>query len=122
MAYTAVAPQEVLSAYISEGATPQMTTLTFTSGDATNLNTVTMPGRKILILVTNTSGGASGTVTITASDDPFGRTATITTFTVADGAFAGRIFEPPGWEQTLGGRDILITPSATTMEILAIPL
>ena len=121
MAYTAIAPQEVLAAYISEGAAVQMTTPTFTAGDATNLNTVTMPGRKILILVSNTAG-APGTVTITASDDPYGRTATITAFSVAAGAYAARIFEPVGWEQTLGGRDILITPSATTMEILAIPL
>ena len=122
MAYTAIAPQEVAAAYISEAAAAQMTTVTFTAGDNTNSNTVVMPGRKMLILVTNTSGGAAGTVTITASDDPYGRTATITAFSVADGAFAARIFEPVGWEQNLGGRDILITPSATTMEILAIPL
>lgn len=121
MAYTAVAPQEVAGPYISESAT-QMTTVTFTAGDATNANTVTMPGKRMLILVTNTSGGAAGTVTITSSNDPFGRTGNITAFSVADGAFAARIFEPVGWEQTLGGRDILITPSATTMEILAIPL
>src|SRR5210317_200592 len=120
MAYTAIAPQEVAAAYISEAAAAQMTTVTFTAGDNTNSNTVVMPGRKMLILVTNTSGGAAGTVTITASDDPYGRTATITAFSVADGAFAARIFEPVGWEQNLGGRDILITPSATTMEILAI--
>ena len=122
MAYTAIAPQEVLTAYISEGAAVQMTTLTFTAGDNTNLNLVTMPGRKMLLLITNTSGGAAGTVTIAAADDPYGRTAPITAFSVADGAFAARIFEPVGWEQTLGGRDILITPSAVTMEILAIPL
>jgi len=122
MAYTAIAPQEVAAAYISEAAAAQMTVVTFTAGDNTNSNTVTMTGRKLLLLVRNTSGGAAGTVTITASDDPYGRTATITAFSVADTAFVARIFEPPGWEQTLGGRDILITPSATTMEILAIPL
>jgi hypothetical protein len=119
MAYTAIAPQTATPAYNAEGGT-DMATLTFTSGDATNSNLVTMTGRKILLLVTNTSGGASGTVTIASSDDPYGRTDEITTFTVADGAFAARWFEPVGWEQTLGGRDILITPSATTMEILAI--
>ena len=99
-----------------------MTTPTFTAGDNTNSNLITMTTRRILIMVTNTSGGAAGTVTIESTDDPYGRTSTITAFSVADGAFAARIFEPVGWEQTLGGRDILITPSATTMEILAIPL
>lgn len=121
MAYTAVAPQTVAGPYVAEGGT-DMTTVTFTAGDNTNANTVTMPGRRILILVRNTSGGAAGTVTISSSDDPYGRTDEITAFSVADGAFAARIFEPPGWEQTLGGKNILITPSATTMEILAIPL
>ena len=121
MAYTEVTLQEVVDSYISESAT-QMTTLTFTAGDATNLNTVTMTTKRILLLFTNTSGGAGGTVTITSSDDPYGRTADVTTFALADTAFCGRIFEAPGWEQTLGGKDILITPSAVTMEILAIPL
>lgn len=120
MAYTAIAPQPVAGPYIAESAT-QMTTVTFTAGDNTNLNTVTMTSRRILILINNTAGG-DGTVTIASSNDPYGRTAPITAFTVGAGAFAARIFEAPGWEQTLGGRDILITPSATTMEILAIPL
>jgi len=119
MAYTAIAPVDVTPPYNAEGGT-DMTVVTFTSGDATNSNTVTMTGRKILLLITNTSGGAAGTVTVASSDDPYGRTDEITTYSVADGAFAARWFEPPGWEQTLGGRDILITPSATTMEILAI--
>ena len=122
MAYIAIAPQEVLGPYISEGAAVQMTSPTFTAGDPTNLNLITMTTKRILILVTNTSGGAAGTVTISSTNDPYGRTATITTFSVADTEFAARIFEAPGWEQTLGGRDILITPSAVTMEILAIPL
>jgi len=121
MAYTAITPQEVAGAYVAEGGT-DMTTLTFTAGDNTNSNIVTMPGRKMLLLITNTSGGAAGTVTIASSDDPYGRTDEITAFSVADAAFAARIFEPVGWEQTLGGRDIVITPSAATMEILAIPL
>ena len=121
MAYTAITEQEVLGAYVSEAAT-QMTTLTWTAGDATNLNTIVMTTRRMLLLVRNVSGGAAGTVTVTSSDDPYGRTADITTFSVADTAFAGRIFEAPGWEQTLGGRNLLLTPSATTMEFLAIPL
>jgi len=122
MAYTAIAPQVTAGPYISEGAAAQMTTLTWTAGDATNLNEVTMTTKRILILVRNVSGGAAGTVTVTSSDDPYGRTSDITTFSVADTAFAGRIFEAPGWEQTLGGRNLLLTPSATTMEFLAIPL
>lgn len=119
MAYTAIAPIDVTPPYNAEGGT-DMTTFTFTSGDATNSNTVTMTGRKILLLITNTSGGAAGTVTVASSDDPYGRTDEITTYSLADGEFAARWFEPPGWEQTLGGRDILITPSATTIEIVAI--
>ena len=121
MAYIAVAPQEVLGPYVSEGAT-QMSTLTWTAGDNTNLNKVTMTTKRILILIRNVSGAAAGTLTVTSSDDPYGRTADVTAFSVADTAFAGRIFEAPGWEQTLGGKDLLLTPSATTMEILAIPL
>lgn len=120
MAATTISETEVAGPYIAESAT-QMTTLTFSAGDATNGNKVVMSTGRCLLIVQNEGGGA-GTVTVTSSRDPYGRTANITAFSVAAGAFASRIFSAVGWENTAGGRDLVFTPSATTMTFVAIPL
>jgi hypothetical protein len=120
---TTIAEQAVAGPYLPETAlaADKMTVVTFTAGDATDGNRIVMSGRRTLLLITN--GGASpATITIKSSPDPFGRVADITDFSVAAGAFAARIFEPVGWEQTLGGRDLDISVSAADIEILAIPL
>jgi hypothetical protein len=121
MAATAIAEQVVAGPYVAESGT-QMTTVTFTAADATNGNEIVMTTGRTLVIVFNTHGSTAGTVTVTSSADPYGRTANVTAFSVAASAFAARIFTPVGWEQTLGGRNLLITGSATTMKILAIPL
>lgn len=116
---TTISETEVKGPYESEAGT-QMTTLTFGAGDTAG-NKVVMTTGRTLLLVQNGGGGA-GTVTVTSSADPYGRTADISAFSVAAGEFAARIFAAVGWEQTVGGRDLLITPSATTMKFVAIPL
>lgn len=121
MAYTAIAEQEVAGPYLAESESAQLTTVTFTAGDATNGNKVVMTGKRVL-LVFNNGGASPATVTINSSKDAYGRTANISAFSVAAGAYVARIFEAPGWEQTLGGRDLVITPSSTDIEILAIPI
>lgn len=121
MAYTAIAQQAVAGPYLSEAATAKLTTVTFTAADASNGNEIVMATGRTLIMVQNTDASA-GTVTINSSKDPYGRAATISAFSVAAGAFAARVFEPVGWESTAGGRNLVITASAATMKILAIPL
>jgi len=120
MAPTAISPQEVAGPYISEALT-QLTTVTWTAGDATNSNKIVMTTRRILLLFRNDNVAAQY-VTIAASNDPYGRTAPITQLDIGASAYAARIFEAVGWEQTLGGRDLLITPESTDINILAIPL
>jgi hypothetical protein len=120
MAPTPVTPQTVAGPYVSESAT-QLTPLTWTAADATNGNKITIPNRRILILFNNTNAAAQH-VTIASSNDPYGRTAPITELDIAIGGLVGRIFEPVGWEQTLGGRDLLITAESADVDILAIPL
>ena len=121
MAATAIAPQDVLGAYVSEGATAQLTTLTWTAIDIANTNSVTMTGRKVLFLFRN-DDVATQTVTITSSENPWGRSANITTEDVAASAYAARMFEPPGWENALGSRQIILTASDADMYFAAINL
>lgn len=120
MAATTISETEVAGPYVAESGT-QMTTLSWSAGDASNGNKIVMGTGRCLLLVQNTGVGA-GTVTVTSSKDPYGRTANITAFSVDAAGFAARVFESVGWEQTLGGRDLLLTPSATTMKFVAIPL
>lgn len=120
MAPTVIAPQEVAGPYISESAT-QLTTPTWTAMDATNGNKITIPKRRLLVMFRNDNVAAQH-VTVAASNDPYGRSAPITQLDIAAGAYAARIFEPVGWEQTLGGRDLLITPESVDVKVLAIPL
>jgi hypothetical protein len=91
MAATVVAPQDVLGAYVSESAT-QMTTLTWSAVDITNTNSVTMTGRKLLLLFRNDDVGAV-TITISSSADPYGRSADVTAFSIAAGAYAARTID-----------------------------
>lgn len=121
MAYTAIAEQAVAGPYYAEGGAAELTTVTFTAADATNSNQIVMSKKRVLLLFTN--GGASpATVTVLSSADAYGRKGNITTFSIAAGAYAARFFEAPGWEQTLGGKNLVITPSATDIEVLAIPI
>lgn len=120
MAATVIAPQDILGAYVSESAT-QMTTLTWTAIDIVNTNKITMSGRKMILIFRNDDVAAK-TVTISSSDNPYGRTADVTAFEIAASAYAIREFEPLGWEQTLGGRDMIITANDADIKVAAINL
>jgi hypothetical protein len=61
-------------------------------------------------------------VTVFASDDPFGRTADITQQSIPASGWAAYIFEPRGWEQELGSRNLLMDVESTDVKILAIPI
>lgn len=121
MAATAIAEQEVLGAYVNEGAT-QFTTLTMTESDPTNMNKIVMSTGRCLVIFQNTDGVNAEWVTAHASDDPFGRATDITEQDIAASGWAAYIFEPRGWEQNLGTRDLLIDTESTDVDILAIPL
>ena len=120
MAATVIAPQDVLGSNVSESAT-QMTTLTWTAIDIANTNKITMSGRKMMLVFRN-DDVAEKTVTISSSDNPYGRTADVTEFAIAASAYAIRIFEPTGWEQSVGARDMIITSNDADMKVAAINL
>ena len=120
MAATVIAPQTILGSKVSESAT-QMSTLTWTAIDITNGNKITMGTRKLQLIFRN-DDVAEKTITITSSENPYGRSADVTGFAMAAGAYAIRIFEPVGWEQTLGGRDMLITANDADIFVAAINL
>ena len=101
--------------------TAKLATIVFSAGDSVNGNKVIMGSERVLILVRNT-GASAGTVSIASSKDAYGRKADIDAFSIAADAVVGRIFTPEGWQQVTGGRDLLITPSAATIEIAALRL
>lgn len=118
---TVISEQVPTGPYLAESNATKLATVAFAAGDATNGNKVIMGGQRVLLLIRN-SAVSAGTVSIASSKDRFGRVADIAAFSIAAGAIVGRIFEPEGWEQVSGGKDLLITPSATTIEIAALRL
>ena len=121
MAATVLAEQTVLGAYVKEGET-QFTTLTMTESDPTNMNKVVMSTGRCLLIVQNTDAVNAEWVTVKASDDPYGRATDITEQDTAASGWSVYFFEARGWEQTLGGRDLLIDTESTDVDLLAIPL
>ena len=121
MAATAIAEQTVVGAYVREGDT-QFTTLTETAGDPTNMNTVVMGTGRCLVLFHNSDGANPYWVTVDASDDPYGRSTNITEQDIAATGWAAYFFEARGWEQTLGGRNLLIDTENAAVMIIAIPV
>ena len=121
MAATVLAEQTVLGAYVKEGET-QFTTLTMTESDPTNMNKVVMSTGRCLLIVQNTDAVNAEWVTVDASDDAYGRATDITQQDIAASGWAAFIFEPPGWQQTLGGRDLLFDTESTDVDIVAIPI
>lgn len=120
MAPTPITPQEVAGPYVSEAAT-QLTTPTWTAADATNGNKIVIPKRRLLVMFRNDNAEAQH-VSVASSNDPYGRSAPIDQLDIAAGEYGMRIFEPVGWEQVLGGRDLLITAESVDIKILAIPV
>ena len=119
---TALAEQPVLGAYVKEDAATQLTTLTMTAGDPTNMNSVVMSSGRCLVIFQNGDAVNPEWITVFSSDDAFGRKRDITQQSVAASGWAAFIFEPRGWEQSLGGKDLLIDVESTDGKLLAIPL
>jgi hypothetical protein len=121
MAATTVAEQVVLGAYAKEADTP-FTTLTMTATDATNMNKIVMSTGRCLVIWQNADAANAEWVTVDASDDPYGRSTNITQHAIPASGWLAFLFEPRGWEQTLGGRDLLVDSESTDVKILAIPV
>lgn len=113
-----IAVQEINGPYEpSSDATP-LSTLTWTAA-STGADSIVMPGRRVLLLFRN-SGASTRTITIASSFDPYGRKADISAVNIAAGAIYGRFFEPRGWEQELGGRNLSVTCNHAEVLIAAI--
>lgn len=121
MAATAISEQAVNGPYVLETAT-QFTTLTETASDPTNMNKVVMSRGRCLVLFHNSSADTDYWVTVDSTNDPYGRVGDINQEDIGFGEWGARIFEGPGWEQTLGGRDLLIDTENAAVKIIAIPL
>lgn len=121
MAATALAEQPVLGAYVKEGET-QFTTLTMTESDSANMNKVVMSTGMTLLIIQNTDGANAEWTTIYASDDAYGRSTDITEQDTPAASWSMYLFQAHGWEQTLGGRDLLIDTESTDVDLLAIPV
>lgn len=121
MTATAIAEQEVLGPYVLETST-QFTTLTETVCDPTNMNTVVMGTGRCLLLFHNSDGANPYWVTVASSDDPHGRTADITEMDIPADGWVARIFEARGWEQALGGRNLLFDTENVAIKAIAIPI
>lgn len=121
MAVTLLPEQRVVGPYVKEGTT-QFTTLTTTASDPTNKNSIVMSTGRCLVLFENSDGANPGWVTVEASDDAYGRTTGITQQDIPASGWGAFIFEPHGWEGSLGGRNLTVDTEASTIKILAIPL
>lgn len=117
---TEITVQKVNGPYVGSADTTPLTTLTWTAADTTG-NSVVMPGSRVLLLFRN-SGASTRTVTVPSSYDPYGRKADIPATNIGAGVIFGRIFEPRGWEQTLGGRNIEFTANHAEVLVAAIAL
>lgn len=118
---TVISEQVPTGPYLAESNATKLATVTFAAGDSVNGNKIIMGSERVLLLIRN-SGVGAGTVSIASSKDKYGRTADITAFSIAADAIVARIFQAEGWEQVTGGKDLLITPSAATIEIAAFRL
>ena len=121
MAATTVAEQVVLGAYAKEADTP-FTTLTMTATDATNMNKIVMSTGRCLVIWQNADAANAEWVTVDASDDPYGRSTNITQHAIPASGWLAFLFEPRGWEQTLGGRNIEFTANHAEVLVAAIAL
>lgn len=121
MAATAIAEQPVNGAYVLETAT-QFTTLTETATDPTNMNSVVMSSGRCLVIFHNSDGANPYWVTVDSTNDPHGRVGDITEEDIAANGWAMHFFEGPGWEQTLGGRNLLIDTENVAIKMIAIPV
>lgn len=119
---TEIALTQVNCPYIAEGSTPQLTTLTGTGMAVSPAENVIRIGSGLALLIFNNTDVGAQTVNVTSSNDPFGRTADITSFSIPAGDIVARFFRPVGWEQNLGAGDIIVSASDAAVELVAIPV
>jgi len=119
---TAIVSQSFTGPYISEGSTPQMGTLTFAAVATGSTHTFPVSTRGTVLMIENTNATTAVTVTITGSNDPFGRVAPITTFSVAAGTIVNRRFLPTGWEVSAGAGIVNFTVSGSGLQVAAVNL
>ena len=117
---TAITEQSIQGPYEAESASPRISPLTWAAADTAG-NTIVMSTGRCLVLFRN-SGASTRTVAVSSSADPFNRKADIAATNIAAGVILGKIFEARGWEQTLGGRDLLVTANHAEVLIAAIAL
>lgn len=122
MAATALAQQAVNGPYVRETATTQFTVVTITASDPTNMNVVTMSSGRTLLIINNGDAVNTEWVTVYASNDAYGRATNITQQSIPASGWVAMFFEPHGWEQSLGGKDLLIDSESTDAKLLAIPV
>lgn len=112
--------QEINGPYEPSSDTTPLSTLTWTPA-STGTDTVVMTGQRVLLLFRN-SGASVRTVAISSSYDAYGRKADIAATNIAAGAIFGRILEPHGWEQSLGGRNVEFVANNAEVVVAAIAI
>ncbi len=112
--------QSINGPYVGSADTTPMSTLTWTAA-STGADTIVIPNKRVLVLLRN-GGGTPRAVTVASNFDAYGRKADISGTNIAAGAIWGRIFEPHGWEQSLGGKNLSITAAHADVVIAAIAL
>ena len=119
---TAIITQRPTAPYLSEGTTPQLNTLTFQSLITGSTHTFPVGVKGTILLVQNTNATTAVTITIPGTNDPFGRVAPITTFSVAAGLLVQRLFLPQGWESANGSGIVNFTVSGSGLDVAALVL
>lgn len=97
-------------------------TVTFAAADVANKNRFVLTGKEV-VLAWNTAAVASGTVTITATADPYGRTQSITGITLDAGEMFvfGPFTNRQGWLQTDGYLYLEASAVEVKFAVLVIP-
>ncbi len=112
--------QEINGPYVPSSDTTPLSTLTWTAA-STGTDTVVIPAKRVLLIFRN-SGASTRTVAITSSFDAYGRKADIPATNIGAGVIFGRILEPHGWEQSLGGSNIEFVASHAEVLVAAIAI
>lgn len=100
MARTTLTKTAALGAY-GDYSVANAADLTMAAADTSNQNQFVASSRDLVIA--HNTGGSAQTVTITSSDDPYGRSGDIDAYSIGAGEYA--IFGPfkrPGWIQSDG--------------------
>jgi hypothetical protein len=119
---TAIVTQNPTPPYLSEGSTPQLATLTFQAVATGSTHTFPVGVKGTILLIQNSNATTAVTVTIPGTNDPFGRVAPITAFSVAAGLLVQRLFLPQGWESSNGSGIANFTVSGSGLEVAALVL